>query len=161
MVLPPDSSWETYEDRMDRALGDLHGEGVREVVYGDIFLEDLKDYRDEVLAKHGLTGVYPLWRIPTRHLAREFMDLGYRAKVVCVHNGKLERCFLGREYDESFLRDLPADVDACGENGEFHTFTYDGPAFVRGLQVEVGEFKDFPEVTFVDLTEVAASRPWR
>jgi len=118
-----------YEARMAAALAQLRDEGIRHVAFGDIFLTDVREYRERMLASGGFSGVYPLWGRDSGELAGTFRREGYRATVVCVDGSRLPHAFAGRDLDESFFADLPAGVDLCGENGEFHTFVYDGPAF--------------------------------
>lgn len=128
-----------YEQAMRDILRDKKDEGVSAVVFGDIFLEDLKQYRTDRLAQVGMEAVFPLWKKDTKELARKFIGLGYKAVVTCVDGYEMDEEFVGREYDEKFLRSLPASVDPCGENGEFHTFVYDGPLFEEGIKIEKGE----------------------
>jgi uncharacterized protein (TIGR00290 family) len=128
-----------YELAMREALERLRGEGAAASIFGDIFLEDLRAYRERRLAELGIEAVFPLWGAPTDALAREVIELGFRAVTTCVNDRCLSRDFAGRNFDSSFLRDLPAGVDPCGENGEFHTFTYDGPIFSRPVPVELGQ----------------------
>jgi uncharacterized protein (TIGR00290 family) len=123
---------DVYAARMTAAL-----EGVDEVAFGDLFLEDLRAWREERLTSAGRGARFPLWGADTSALAREFVDAGFRALVVSVDTTQLDASFAGRELDASFLAALPAGVDPCGENGEFHTFVYDGPIFCRALRVEV------------------------
>jgi len=118
-----------YESRMAAALARLAGEGIAEVAFGDLFLAEVRAYRDAMLARAGFAGVYPLWGRDTRALAAEFRRAGYRAVAVCVDTEQLPGAFAGRDLDRSFFDDLPAGIDPCGENGEFHSFVYDGPGF--------------------------------
>ncbi len=128
-----------YEAHVERGFAPFQAQGVTHVVYGDLFLADIRAYRDAHLARLGLHGVYPLWGHNTAALIREFIDAGFRAVIACVDTTQLDASFAGRELDEAFLRDLPNEVDPCGENGEFHTFVYDGPLFSKGLAITVGE----------------------
>lgn len=123
------ASNEEYEARLKEKLLAYKQEGVLSVVIGDIFLEDLRRYREENLAKLGMRGIFPLWKQDTRHLARTFITLGFKAVITCVDTQVLDSRFAGREFDSTFLSELPAGVDPCGENGEFHSFVYDGPIF--------------------------------
>lgn len=109
------------------------------VAYGDLFLEDIRAYRERFLAELGLKGLYPVWGLDTHRLIRQFIDEGYKTIVVCVDPAKLDPAFVGRVIDKAFLDELPADVDPCGENGEFHTFVFDGPLFARPVAFKVGE----------------------
>jgi uncharacterized protein (TIGR00290 family) len=128
-----------YEARMEATLKDHQARGVAQVGFGDIFLEDLKAYRDRNLARLAMSGVYPLWKRDTRALMEEFIRLGFRAVVACVDTRVLPESFVGRLIDSAFLRDLPPAVDPCGENGEFHSFVFDGPNFRRPVDFSLGE----------------------
>ncbi|MBC9796168.1 diphthine--ammonia ligase [Sinomicrobium weinanense] len=130
---------ETYNRTMKEETAKLYGEGYRYATFGDIFLEDLKKYREGKLAEVGIKTVFPLWKQDTRTLMEEFLRLGFRAITVCVNARLLGKEFCGREVDECFIRDLPEQVDVCGENGEFHTFVYDGPIFRQPVAFETGE----------------------
>jgi uncharacterized protein (TIGR00290 family) len=113
--------------------------GVISVVFGDIFLEDVRKYREQTLAKIGIHGIYPLWGRDTRQLAGTFIDLGFKAVITVVDSKVLDREFCGREFDGQFLAELPVGVDPCGENGEFHSFVYDGPLFSKPIVFTKGE----------------------
>jgi uncharacterized protein (TIGR00290 family) len=128
-----------YEQKMHQLLSELKTRGVTHCVFGDLFLEDVRRYREERLSQIGIQPVFPVWGENTRELAHEMIREGFRAVVTCVDTRKLDPSFAGRDFDRSFLDDLPRNVDPCGENGEFHTFVYDGPVFRKGIQVEVGE----------------------
>jgi uncharacterized protein (TIGR00290 family) len=157
--LSPRCSNEVYEAAMDAALAELRAAtpAIRGVVFGDLFLEDVRAYRERQLARAGLHGIFPLWRRDTRQLAAEFTALGYRAVVVCVDSTVLPRELAGREYDNAFVRALPAGVDSCGENGEFHTFVYDGPPFAYPVAHERGEVVVRDErFVYADLIDTAA-----
>ena len=127
--IPAQSSNEEYEAAMTAAFRPFCERGVRNVGYGDLFLRDIRDYREALMSRLGMRAVFPVWGKETEGFARRFLALGYRAVVVCVDTEALDGDFAGREYDEQFLRDIPEGVDPCGERGEFHTFVYDGPAF--------------------------------
>jgi len=137
--IPQNCSNEIYEQRMRQALEKYHDRQIRAAAFGDLFLEDVRRYREERMSLIGMRCLFPLWQKPTSELARQFIDLGFRAVVVCVDTEKLDGEFSGREYDEQFIQDLPKAVDPCGENGEFHTFVYDGPMFSRTVQIQRGE----------------------
>lgn len=139
LFLPEMPSMDVYEQLMAATFGELRGQGVTAGLFGDIFLEDLRAYRETQLAAAGLAAGFPLWGVPTGALVREFLGLGFRAITTCVDAKCLDRSFVGRVVDEQFLRDLPAHVDPCGENGEFHTFVYDGPLFRQPVAFERGE----------------------
>ncbi len=153
--IPPECVNPVYEARMREALLSQKAAGVRQVAFGDIFLQDLREYRERNLAQVGMTAVFPIWRRDTRELARDFWEKGFRAIAVCIDSKKLGREFAGRELDESFFRDLPADVDPCGENGEFHTFVCDGPIFSNAIAVQRGEIVERDGFYFCDLKEKA------
>ncbi len=139
MRVPPNASNATYEERLERALGPLLAEGVDTVAAGDLFLEDVKAYRENVLQTIGATPLFPLWKRDTTWLAHRFLERGYRAVVTSVDTVQLDSSFVGRDYDQAFLDDLPADVDPCGEHGAFHTFVMDGSPFRAAVPLEIGE----------------------
>ncbi len=128
-----------YESIVRDALEKYLGLGVRTVAFGDIFLEDVRRQREENLGKLGMRGVFPLWKRNTRELAREFVSLGFKAVITCVDATLLDRGFCGRLFDEQFLADLPPGADPCGENGEFHSFVYDGPIFQKPVPFKIGD----------------------
>lgn len=137
--LPEMPDMESYERIMKTTVDKLHTAGFTTSAFGDIFLEDLKKYREENLAKVGMKAVFPLWRKDTKSLLKEFLDLGFKSIVVCVKSDVLDKSFAGRIIDEQFIDDLPDNVDCCGENGEFHTFCFDGPIFQKAIEFTVGE----------------------
>jgi uncharacterized protein (TIGR00290 family) len=137
--LPWPCSNEDYERLMAEATDELKAAGIRQMVFGDLFLEDIRDYRDTRLTRVGMTAIYPLWQEPTDLLAREMLAAGVEARVATVDLSKLDASFAGRPWDAAFLADLPENVDPCGENGEFHTCVLDGPAFAAPIAVETGE----------------------
>ncbi|PCE65031.1 Dph6-related ATP pyrophosphatase [Sediminicola luteus] len=139
VALAGNVSMVTYDAVMRKTMEELYSEGYRDTVFGDIFLEDLRAYRDGKLAEVGVKGHYPLWKKDTKTLMTEFLDLGFKAITVCVNAKLLDASFCGRELDASFLSDLPDGIDPCGENGEFHTFVYDGPIFNRAVDFKMGE----------------------
>lgn len=139
MQIPEMPTMEVYEDVMRETLKPFSDIGVTHSVFGDIFLEDLRKYREDKLAEMQLKAIFPLWKIDTKVLIREFLDLGFKTIVTCVNERNLDKSFVGRIIDEQFINDLPEDVDVCGENGEFHTFTFDGPIFVKPIEFEIGE----------------------
>lgn len=139
MEIPEMPSMEIYEDIMKATLDKFRSEGVTHSVFGDIFLEDLRKYREDKLTTIGFTGVFPLWKIDTTALIQEFIALGFKTIVTCVNEKYLDHSFVGRVIDQDFINDLPSNVDVCGENGEFHTFTFDGPIFSKPIQFEKGE----------------------
>ena len=130
---------------------------MRHVIFGDLFLEDIRKYREEKLAQIGMKPVFPLWMSDTKQLAWEMLKAGFRAVITCVDPKKIAPAFAGRFFDETFLRSLPPQVDPCGENGEFHTFVYDGPVFKRPISVRVGETVTRDGFVFADLTRMDSS----
>jgi uncharacterized protein (TIGR00290 family) len=150
--LPWPCSNEEYESRMGTAVAKAVAEGFTHVAFGDLFLEDVRRYREDRLAGSGLSPIFPLWGIPTDQLAGDMIDGGLRAVLTCVNPTHLGRSFAGRQFDRSLLADLPAGVDPCGERGEFHSFAYDGPMFNRPVAVIPGEIVDRDGFVFADLT---------
>jgi uncharacterized protein (TIGR00290 family) len=134
-----DVTMDVYSNTMKTTMQGLIDDGYTHGVFGDIFLEDLKAYRDSKLAEVGIQGVYPLWKQETKALLQEFLDLGFKAITVCVNAKLLGKEFVGRVIDEQFIKDLPDNVDVCGENGEFHTFVFDGPIFSKPVDFTIGE----------------------
>jgi len=151
VVVPPGSSNAVYEREMGKAFSNIRNKGIRRIAFGDIFLEDLRDYRERQLAASGLTCLFPLWKKPTRSLARTFIDEGFRAVTVCVYSKMLDESFAGRRFDTTFLDDLPSGVDPCGENGEFHTFVFDGPIFSQPIEFAGGTVVERDGFFFYDL----------
>jgi len=142
--IPKDSKNEQYESALKKVLLKFKNKGINEIVFGDIFLEDVKKYRDELLDKLDMKGVYPIWKKDSKELPRKFIELGFKAVTTCVDFQQIDKKFVGREYDSKFLNDLPNSADHCGENGEFHTFVYDGPLFDKKIDFTKGEivFRD-------------------
>ncbi|MDN3620464.1 diphthine--ammonia ligase [Polaribacter undariae] len=136
---PADVTMDLYAEIMKEAMDSLVENKYSHTIFGDIFLEDLKAYRDTKLAEVHITGVYPLWKKDTKEVLKEFLDLGFKAITVCVNAKLLGEEFLGRVIDEQFIKDLPDNVDVCGENGEFHTFVFDGPIFKTPIDFTIGE----------------------
>jgi uncharacterized protein (TIGR00290 family) len=137
--LPEQPGMQEYEQAMMEKVTALKNSGYDYAVFGDIFLEDLKRYREEKLATAGIQCVFPLWKISTTQLMQEFLQLGFKAIIVCVNEKYLNKSFCGRLIDESFVQDLPAHVDVCGENGEYHSFVFDGPVFKYPIPFATGE----------------------
>jgi uncharacterized protein (TIGR00290 family) len=142
---------EEYEAKTGEAFSTYHGRGVKAVAFGDLFLEDIRTYRERLLTRHGMTGLYPIWGRNTSELIREFIDQGFKTVLVCVDPAKLDSSFVGRVVDKEFLSDLPAGVDPCGENGEFHTFVFDGPMFKKPVGFSRGEVVCRDSFWFCDL----------
>ena len=142
IYLPSDKSQpctnEVYEQIMGNVMAKFYARGVRTVAFGDLFLEDLRAWREVNLAKAGMCGLFPVWKRDTTKLAREIIATGFKGYLSCVE-GKVGPGFVGRSYDLDLLRDLPPEIDPCGENGEFHSFVYDGPIFRRAIAVQIGE----------------------
>jgi uncharacterized protein (TIGR00290 family) len=136
--LPPSASNQVYEERLGDALRSARARGISHAAFGDLFLEDIRAYRERLVSDLGVTPLFPLWERETGALARDFLAAGYRAIVVAVDRNRLSPELAGRPYDEAFLGDLPAGVDPCGENGEFHTFVHAGPILARPLEVRAG-----------------------
>ena len=155
--IPPQCVNSIYEARMEQALRFFYDQGVRKVAFGDIFLEDLRGYREKNLARIGMTALFPIWRRDTRELIRSFHAERFRAIAICVDPKVLDPRFAGRELDESFFRDLPQNADPCGENGEFHTFVFDGPIFHSPIPVRRGEVVYRDGFVFCDLVPVEHS----
>lgn len=141
-----------YEAAFGDALARLRSDGITHVIFGDIFLADIRSYREQLLARHGMTGVFPLWGRATDELAREMLAAGMSAIVSCVDPRVLERSFAGRRWDAQLLDALPASVDPCAENGEFHTCVTAGPMFCAPLELSVGEVVDRAGFVFADLS---------
>ena len=140
-----------YEQAMEEALGRARAEGVTHMVFGDLFLEDIRKYREEKLAACGMTAVFPLWGLDTRSLAGEMIKGGLRAYLTCVDPKQLDGGFAGRVFDAGLLDELPAGVDPCGERGEFHTFAFTGPMFRAPIAVETGEVVERDGFVFADV----------
>ena len=149
--LPWPCSNEQYETRMRDLCARAVAEGVDAVAFGDLFLTDIRAYRERQLAGTGLEPLFPVWNLPTAELARQMIQAGLRAKITCVDPKALPRDFAGREFDEAFLADLPPAVDPCGENGEFHSFVYDGPMFQHPIPINTGEVVEREGFVFCDL----------
>ncbi len=150
--LPWPCSNEQYELRMTALCERAVGEAVQAIAFGDLFLADIRAYREKQLAGTGLTPLFPVWQIPTGDLARTMIASGLRAKITCVDPRVLDAGFAGRDFDSQFLADLPPQIDPCGENGEFHSFVYDAPVFRRPIKVSVGEIIERDGFVFADLT---------
>ena len=155
--IPPQCVNPIYEARMEEAVRFHYAAGVRSVAFGDIFLEDLRAYREKNLARIGMTALFPIWKRDTRELIRSFHAARFRAIAACIDPKVLDRTFAGRELDDSFFRDLPAGVDPCGENGEFHTFVFDGPIFREPVAVRAGEVLERDSFIYCDLLPAAAA----
>jgi uncharacterized protein (TIGR00290 family) len=145
---------DVYEARMATAMAEAKATGTERVIFGDLFLADIRAYREQALAGSGIEPLFPLWQRPTDALARQMLAAGIRAVLTCVDPKQLAPEFAGRQFDEALLADLPPSVDPCGENGEFHTFVYDGPGFSSPIGVEVGEVVERAGFVFCDVKPV-------
>jgi uncharacterized protein (TIGR00290 family) len=139
LEVPEKPSMEQYNELMRNTVTQLRFEGYTHTGFGDIFLEDLKQYREDMLQPYGLTTLFPLWKKDTKQLIEEFLGLGFRAVIICINNSKLDASFLGQELSQELLNKFPSDVDPCGENGEYHTFCFDGPIFKAPIPFTLGE----------------------
>ncbi|MFD2727326.1 Dph6-related ATP pyrophosphatase [Hyunsoonleella rubra] len=137
--LPEMPSMAVYEQKMSATVSRLKSEGFTHSAFGDIFLEDLRTYREDQLAKHHFKAVFPIWKRDTKELLNEFLDLGFKTIIVCANSKYFDEGFVGTVIDKSFIDNLPEDVDPCGENGEFHTFCFDGPIFKTPIEFKIGE----------------------
>jgi uncharacterized protein (TIGR00290 family) len=149
--LPWPCSNDQYETQMRGVCERAVGEGVQAIAFGDLFLADIRAYREKQLRGTGLDPIFPVWDIPTPQLARDMIAAGVHAKITCVDPRVLPREFAGRDFDGRFLADLPAEIDPCGENGEFHTFVYAGPMFSHPIPVQLGEIVERDGFVFADL----------
>jgi uncharacterized protein (TIGR00290 family) len=139
IMIPMNCTNDEYDGRMRNVLEKYLDHNIQTVVFGDIYLKDVRKYRENNLAKIGMKGLFPLWNQNTEQLARKFLNLRFKAIITCIDSKALSRSFAGKEFDEQFLNDLPTGVDPCGENGEFHTFVYDGPIFNNKIDFEKGD----------------------
>lgn len=151
VFITKDATNQEYEARMGEAFAVYRGRGIDSVVFGDLFLEDIRAYREQFLARHGMRGIYPVWMRDTTEFIREFINLGFKAVVTCVDGKVLDSSFAGMMIDDDFLSALPVGIDPCGENGEFHTFVYDGPVFKEAVRFSVGEKVERDSFWFCDL----------
>ena len=139
ILISKDATNEEYETKMVEAFSVYREKGIDSIVFGDLFLEDIRAYREQFLARHQMRGLFPVWGRDTSIFIRQFLELGFRAVVTCVDSKVLDQSFAGRLIDESFLSSLPSHVDPCGENGEFHSFVFDGPIFTAPVEFSLGE----------------------
>jgi uncharacterized protein (TIGR00290 family) len=153
--IPSPCPSDVYEERMAAAMATARTAGIEQIVFGDLFLEDVRAYRERNLAGTGITPVFPLWGRPTGRLARDMLAAGVRAVLTCVDPNVLPSEFSGRAFDESLLADLPEHVDPCGERGEFHTFVWDGPGFTSPIDIEIGEIVRRDGFVFRDILATA------
>ncbi len=139
VMIPKECTNEIYEARMSEAFSHFKARGITQVAFGDLFLQDVKHYRDERLAQAGMTGLYPIWMRDTDELVRTFIGLRFKAILACVDTHAIDASFAGREIDHRLLRELPETADPCGEYGEYHSFVYDGPIFKYPIACKAGE----------------------
>jgi uncharacterized protein (TIGR00290 family) len=158
VFIPQHCTNDSYEKLMGEALVNLKKVGVTKVAFGDLFLEDIRAYRDRTLAALGMTALYPIWGVNTTELAREFIKAGFGATLVCVDSEKLSGQFAGRAFDKSLLADLPSGIDPCGENGEFHTFVHRGPLFREPILYRPGRVVQRGQFHFVDLLPATTNK---
>jgi len=151
ILIPKDSTNEVYEARMRALLEAGLRDGIDTVAFGDIFLEDLKIYREKNLAQLDMKGLFPIWKRDSAELAQTFIKMGFKAVLACIDTAHLDPSFAGRAYDQDLLRDLPPNVDPCGENGEFHSFAFVGPIFKHRINHTVGEVVRRDRYCFCDL----------
>lgn len=157
--IPYPCSNAAYEAAMNAFIDDAKEQHVDCFAYGDLFLEEVRRYREDGLKGTGITPLFPIWNMPTRELSRAMISSGLKARITCIDPKRLAGDFVGREFDESFLEDIPADVDPCGENGEFHTFVFSGPMFQYPIDLSLGEIAYRDGFVFADLMSSSASSP--
>jgi len=155
--LPYPCSNSQYEAAMKKFIEQSRQQGIECMAFGDLFLADIKEYREAKLSGTGITPLFPIWLTPTDKLAREMITSGLRAVVTCVDPEQLPASFAGREFNEEFLSSLPADVDPCGERGEFHTFAFDGPMFSKPVNIEVGEITEREGFVYADVLPASSA----
>jgi uncharacterized protein (TIGR00290 family) len=154
VLIPSPCPNELYEARMAEACAAMKAQGVNHIIFGDLFLQDIRAYREEKLASVGMTGLFPLWQRDTADLARQMIESGFVAHLVCVDPRRLNKNFAGRRFDLSLLEDLPSDVDQCGENGEFHTVVTAGPIFPQPILTENGAVVERDGFVFADIIPI-------
>lgn len=152
LALPRHPGNIVYEEKFGGMLERLKRRGVQGVAFGDIFLQDIRDYREGFLQRVGVQPLFPLWKADSHQLIRDFIDLGFKGITVCVDSRALDSSFAGRDVDEDFLQNLPAGVDPCGENGEFHCFVYDGPLFKDRVQFKKSKIHQRDKFYYCDLS---------
>jgi uncharacterized protein (TIGR00290 family) len=151
VFIPAGASNADYEAAMAEALVEVRAQGVETMAFGDLYLEDIRAYRDRMMAENGMDAVYPVWGRDTRAFVRDFVAAGFKAVIVCIDIAQLDASFAGRVIDAELLADLPPGVDPCGENGEFHTFVHDGPNFTQPVDIVIGERVTRDGFCFCDL----------
>ena len=153
--LPWPCSNEVYEERMKAAVEELIADGFEQIAFGDLFLQDIREYREKNLQGTSLKPIFPLWGIPIDQLATDMLAGGLKARITCIDPKKLDAKFSGREWDGKLLSEFPPSVDPCGENGEFHTFVYDGPMFRHPIDIGVGETVERDGFVFTDILQMS------
>ena len=138
MFLPENASMSTYDALYKKTLNELKDDGFKNAYFGDIYLEDLRKYREDKLAEVGFNAIFPLWGIPTEKISNDFFQLGFETKIVAVNGQVLGKSFVGRDYTKEFIKDLPSEIDVCGENGEFHSFCFAGPIYKESIEIKLG-----------------------
>ena len=156
--LPCPCSNAQYETAMEKFIEESRQAGIECMAFGDLFLQDIREYREAKLAGTGITPLFPLWKMPTDLLAREMISSGLRAMISCVNPQQLPASFAGREFNEALLAALPGEVDRCGERGEFHTFAFDGPMFSKPVDIRVGEIVEREGFVYADLLPASTRR---
>jgi uncharacterized protein (TIGR00290 family) len=151
VFISKDASNDEYEMKMGEALAKYRDRGIDSIVFGDLFLADIRAYREQFLSRQMMHGLFPVWKRDTSSFIREFIELGFKTIVTCVDSRVLDQSFVGKTIDEDLLSSLPGDVDPCGENGEFHTFVFDGPSFARPVKFSLGEIVLRESFWFCDL----------
>ncbi len=155
VMIPKECTNEVYEARMREALEHFRAQGIAKVAFGDLFLADVKQYRDAHLAQLGMSGLYPIWMRDTEELVRTFIGLGFKALLSCVDTQAIDAAFAGREIDQQLLEDLPQSADPCGEYGEYHSFVYAGPIFAQPIACRAGELvRRTPRFNYCDILPV-------
>jgi uncharacterized protein (TIGR00290 family) len=153
--IPAHCSNETYEARMAEAITGARADEITHMIFGDLFLRDVRAYREDHLAGTGISPIFPLWGRPTNLLAHEMLQSGMKAIVTCVDLAQLDGGFAGRRFDAEFLSELPEHVDPCGENGEFHTFVWNGPGFSSPIDIEIGQVVERDGFAFCDVSTIS------
>jgi uncharacterized protein (TIGR00290 family) len=160
LPLPWPCSNEQYEAIMKAAMAGFLADGITHIAFGDLFLEDVRRYREDRMVGTGIAPLFPIWKTkPTRDLAQDMIEGGLQARLTCIDPRKLDRSFAGRTFDQQLLSDLPPEVDPCGENGEFHSFAFAGPMFRHPIPNRVGEVVDRDGFVFADLTALRSVAP--
>lgn len=153
MYIPQECSNEVYQNRMNEQLQQIKSENINNMMFGDILLEDVRAYREDLVKKQGMNAIFPLWGRQTDELINEFISRNFKTITTCIDSERISNDFLGRVIDEKFINELPASVDPCGENGEFHTFAFKGPIFKKDIKFTVGEIVERGKAHFCELLD--------